>query len=65
MDTQIDHTQITETVTATQARRALGGISRATEFRWTRKGILKPTYIGTTKLYKVSDINSLIEKGSN
>ena len=51
---------IPETVTTAQARRALGGISRTTEHRWQKRGILRPVYIGGRKLYKADDIAALI-----
>jgi predicted site-specific integrase-resolvase len=56
--------ELIPTLTAAEARKALEGISRATEHRWMRKGTLKPTHIGTRKLYKLSDINTLIEEGA-
>ena len=52
------------TLTPAEMRKALGGISRATEHRWMCKGVLKPTHIGTRKLYQLADINKLIEEGA-
>lgn len=46
------------------ARLALGGISPATEFRWTRQGILRPFYIGTTKRYRANDIREIVKGGA-
>ena len=56
--------EVIPTLTPAEARKALGGISRATEHRWMCKGTLKPTHIGTRKLYKLADINALIEGGA-
>lgn len=47
------------------ARMALGNISPATEFRWTREGILTPFYIGSTKRYRASEIRELATKGTS
>ncbi|MFP4261488.1 MAG: helix-turn-helix domain-containing protein [Opitutales bacterium] len=49
-------------LTAAQTRRALGGIARATEHRWMRRGLLVPIYIGGKKLYRESDVIALIEQ---
>lgn len=51
-------------LTSAQARKALGGISRATEHRWMRNGVLKPRHIGTRKLYLLTEINELIMEGA-
>lgn len=56
--------EVIPTLTPAEARKALGGISRATEHRWMQKGILKPTHIGSSKLYKLADINALITEGA-
>ena len=53
-----------QVLTATEARKALGNISRATEHRWQVNGILKPRRIGTRKLYLLEEINELILKGA-
>lgn len=52
-------------LTSTEARKALGGISRSTEHRWMSKGILQPTHIGTRKHYLLADINDLITEGAS
>ena len=56
--------ELIPTLTPAEMRRALSRISRATEHRWMRKGVLKPTHIGTRKLYQLADINKLIEEGA-
>lgn len=61
---ELVHAQIEPALSPKAARLALGGISPATEFRWTRKGILRPFYIGTTKRYKAQDIRELIERSA-
>jgi hypothetical protein len=45
------------------ARRALGGISPATEFRWNKSGLLVPFYLHGKKLYNASRIRKMIENG--
>lgn len=54
-----------QVLTSTEARKALGGISRSTEYRWMLKGILQPTHIGTRKHYMLADINDLITEGAS
>jgi predicted site-specific integrase-resolvase len=51
---------IPETITTAQARLALGGISRTTEHRWQKRGILRPVYIVGRKFYRTGDIAALI-----
>ena len=44
------------------ARRALGGISPATEFRWNKSGLLVAFYINGKKLYRASLIRQMVEQ---
>jgi hypothetical protein len=43
-------------------RRALGGISPATEFRWNKSGLLRPFYLHGKKLYRACDIRQMVEQ---
>jgi len=36
-------------------------ISRATFYRWIKKGIIKPKLIGNLKRYRINDLNKLLK----
>jgi len=36
-------------------------ISRATFYRWVKKGIIKPKMIGSLKRYRINDLNKLLK----
>jgi predicted site-specific integrase-resolvase len=45
------------------AKQAIGKlkISRATFYRWIKKGIIKPKLIGNLKRYRLKEINKLLK----
>lgn len=52
-------------ITPAAARFALGGISRATEFRMNRSGTLVPIYVGGRKLYSAATIREIVTQGAS